>query len=129
MHVQAAPAPLLRAWLAPKFSGVTVADAVPDEWTPDEAPVIALADDGGPVVVAWSGQIVRSYHVIRITARGRVRTAVDELARIAAGHLSTARLPGIKVHGVGPVLESRDPKTGAVLASTLVNVQARARQI
>ncbi|OHU29605.1 hypothetical protein BKG74_03490 [Mycobacteroides chelonae] len=129
MRIQANPAPALRAWLTPKFPGITVADAVPDEWTPEDAPVIVLADDGGPVVVSWTGQIVRSYHVIRVTARGRVRTAVNELARTAVGHLSTARVPGMKIYGVGAVLESRDPETGALLASALVNTQARSVEI
>ncbi|SLF39487.1 hypothetical protein [Mycobacteroides abscessus] len=129
MRVQANPAPALRAWLGPKFPGVTLADVVPDKWTPDTGPVIVLSDDGGPVVVSWGGQIVRSYHVIRVTVRGKVRTAVNELACTAAGHLSTARVPGFKVSGVGVVLESRDPKTGAALASVLVNVHARSREI
>lgn len=129
MRVQAKPAPILRAWLTPKFPGVTVADAVPDGWTPQAPPVIVLSDDGGVVITDWSGQIVRSHHVIRVTARGRVRTAVNDLACLAAGHLSTARVPGLKIHGVGTVLESRDKDTGALLASVLVNAQARSVEI
>lgn len=122
---QANPLPSVENWLTAKMPSVTVSQAVPKDWTPEQAPLITIADDGGTVVTAWTGDIVRSYHTVRVTARGRARTTTIELACVAAGHLSTARIAGIKVIGVGAVVDARDPATGAALASVLVNLCAR----
>ncbi|WP_235621166.1 hypothetical protein [Mycobacteroides abscessus] len=111
------------------MTGTTVELAVPDGWTIQQQPVITIDDDGGPVITAWGMGIVRSEHTVRVTARGKIRTATADLARTAAGHFSTARIPGLKVSGVGTVLEARDRETGACLASVLITVQARAKEI
>lgn len=119
--------PPIKAFLA-AFHGasVRIADEVPDDWTVDvDAPLILVADDGGPTMwPVWSKPLARC----TVYANGK-QTAKD-LRRISMGALLAGPVPGVYIghSGIG-YTDGRDPDTGADMASFTVTATVRTEVI
>ena len=102
-------------------SDVTVTLEVADDYTPiDGQPVLLVADDGGTAVNAGAWMAGRGLHriTIRLTAFARGRTEAREVILAAIDHIQANRPAGIsRIENVPAVLDTRDPETGAYLAS------------
>lgn len=125
VRVQADSLPPLRAWLQDETADADVRADLPDGWSLGDRPVVVIADDGGPL--DWP---IMSRHTIRITGWGDDRVAVRRMVALAVGNLHAARLTGFGVlHSSGAVIETRDPETGARLASALMTIVARTVEV
>ena len=102
-------------------SGVTVTLEVPDDYTPIAGqPVLLVADDGGTAVTGGAWMAGRGLHriTVRLTAFARGRTEAREVILAAIDHIQANRPAGIsRIENVPAVLDTRDPETGAYLAS------------
>ena len=102
-------------------SDVTVTLEVADDYTPiDGQPVLLVADDGGTAVNTGAWMAGRGLHriTIRLTAFARGRTEAREVILAAIDHIQANRPAGIsRIENVPAVLDTRDPETGAYLAS------------
>lgn len=117
------PAPLVKSALI-AFLGddARVVRDVPNTFQPGDTPIVLVADDGGPL--SWP---VSSRNIVRVTVFGSGISSVRLLARRCAGQLHDNRPSGIThVFREGSsVIETRDPKTGADMASFTVAVRVR----
>lgn len=122
------PVPPIKAYLA-AFHGtsVRIADEVPDDWHVDtDAPLIVVADDGGPI--DWP---VMSQPLVRCTAYANGKQTAKQLRRVSMGALLSAPVPGvahIRRSGIG-YTDARDPDTGADMASFTVTATVRTEVI
>ncbi|MGA5467174.1 hypothetical protein [Mycobacterium sp. NPDC050041] len=110
----------LKADLATPFPTLTVALELPANWALGSNPVLVVADDGDP----WGMWPVATSPTIRVTSwtSGRNRAYVHK----AITRLLTQRIPGIAAIKPGSgILEARDAKTRADLASFTVRARAR----
>lgn len=125
-RVQADIIPAIKTWLAERINDAEVRLNVPEKWTPGSGAVLVVADDGGPV--QWP---IKSQHTIRLTAYGAGRTQVRTITAIAAGLLGYGRPPGIASidSDMGGILDTRDPATGAFLASVLITAHAKTVEV
>ena len=102
-------------------SDVTVTLEGADDYTPiDGQPVLLVADDGGTAVNTGAWMAGRGLHriTIRLTAFARGRTEAREVILAAIDHIQANRPAGIsRIENVPAVLDTRDPETGAYLAS------------
>lgn len=109
-----------KADLETRFPTLLVALELPSGWKLGSDPVLLFEDDGDPLVV-WP---VGTSPTIRVTSwtSGRDRT----YAHAAMGRLLSVSIPGIAaiLPGTG-ILEARDEKTRADLASFTVRARAR----
>lgn len=117
------PAPLVKNALV-SFLGVRarVVRDVPNTWKPADGAIVLVADDGGPL--QWP---VLSKNIVRITVLGNGMDPVRELAEDCMGHIFEdipTGLSHIKRDGT-TILEARDPKTGADMASFTVTATVR----
>lgn len=115
-------AALVKKWLKDhptRDPDLLVALEVPPGWTQGAAPVLVIADDGG--ALDWP---VSTSPTIRVTSwtPGRDRTYVHW----ALGLLLGSSIPGVAaiLPGTG-ILEARDDKTHADLASFTVRLRIR----
>lgn len=125
-RIQADIIPAIKDWLAIQLESVEVRLNVPEKWTTNDSPVLVVADDGGPV--QWP---IKSQHTIRLTAYGSGRSEVRAIASYAAGLLGYGRPTGV-AHidsGMSGILDTRDPATGAFLASVLITAQAKTIEV
>lgn len=123
------PVPPIKAFLA-AFHGasVRIADEVPDDWSVDtDAPLIVVADDGGPTM--WP---VWSELLVRCTVYADGKQTAKQLRRVSMGALLGAGgvIPGGHIHrsGIG-YTHARDPDTGADMASFTVTATVRTEVI
>lgn len=127
-RVQADAADTIKNWLATQSLGAAVALMLPAGWTPRNGAQLIVADDGGPV--RWP---IKSRHMIRLTAYAAGRTEARRIAALAAGKLAASRpRPAGIAHvdgDMGAVLDDRDKETGGYLASVLITVHARTKEI
>lgn len=94
---------------------------VPNLFQPGDEPIVLVADDGGPM--SWP---VASRNIIRVTIFHQGMTPARTLARRCLGFLHTSPAGVAHVFRSGTtILEVRDSKTGADLASFTVSVTAR----
>ncbi len=109
----------MKARAATAHPALQVRLELPADWTPQSAPVLLIADDGGPVAYP-----VLTAPTIRVTSwtGGRDRTYIHW----ALGQLLGTRIPGLAaiLPGTG-VIEARDDKTRGDLASFTVRARAR----
>ncbi|MDL9938684.1 hypothetical protein QSJ18_18210 [Gordonia sp. ABSL1-1] len=116
-------AALVKAWLKERAAvdhpELRVVLELPSDWTLGSAPVLLVADDGGPL--AWP---VATQSTIRVTSwtSGRDRTYVHW----ALGLLLGSRVPDVAaiLPGTG-ILDARDDKTRGDLASFTVRLRLR----
>jgi hypothetical protein len=108
----------LKTDLAGRFPELLVRLELPGDWKLGSAPVLLVADDGGPIAKALTSPAIR----VTSWTSGRDRTYV---------HAATARLLAGGVPGVAAILpgsgilEARDSATGGDLASVIVQARAR----
>lgn len=99
---------------------ITAVLQVDDDYTPVEgAPIVLVADDGGPAIIQDSWLVNKSPRrtVLRLTAFATGRTEA-RAAVVAASDFVVAHRPGIaRVEDVSTPLITRDKSTGAWLAS------------
>lgn len=99
----------------------TVTLEVPDDYTPTAGePVLLVADDGGTAVNSGAWMAGRGLHriTVRLTAFARGRTEARDTLLAAIDHIQANRPAGIsRIENVPAVLDTRDPETGAYLAS------------
>jgi hypothetical protein len=120
------PAPLVKTSLMTYLgSDARVVRDVPDLWKPADGPVVLVADDGGPL--KWP---IMSRIVIRVTVFANGKDTARLLAGRCIGHLQENRISGLVVFRSGTsILEARDPKTGADMASFTVPTTVRTVEI
>lgn len=101
---------------------------VPDKFDPEAGRrVVLVADDGGPALLkgAWLVTTTPRLTVLRLTAYTNGRTSARETV-VAAAEFVRINRPGIaRVQDVSVPLITRDPDTGATLASITVPVIVR----
>lgn len=113
-------APLIKAWLKPLVPGVTVRLEHDEDWGLGSAPELVIFDDGGPMN-QWP---INTSPTIRVTSWTTGRD-VSIINRVLGLMLCTP-IPGIaNVLPGTAVLETRDSKTGADLASFTVRTRVR----
>ncbi|WP_431231528.1 hypothetical protein ACQ856_18370 [Mycolicibacterium psychrotolerans] len=123
------PVPPVQAFLeALHGASVRIVDEVPDDWVVDtDAPLIVVADDGGPIT--WP---VLSDPLVRCTVYANGKQTAKQLRRVSMGALLGARdvIPGghIRKSGVG-YTDARDQDTGADMASFTVTATVRTEVI
>lgn len=109
----------LKSRAAVEHPGLVVALELPGDWRLGSAPVLLVADDGGPVDYP-----VMSSPTIRVVSwtSGRDRKYVNW----ALGQLLGTRIPGVAaiLPGTG-MLEARDDKTRGDLCSFTVRTRVR----
>lgn len=110
---------------APLFDATLEVD---DDFMPTEgAPVLLVADDGGPAVIRgpWTSPLSPRRPLLRLTAFAVGRTAARDYVIDAAEHVRIHK-PGIaRVEDIPSPLLTRDRKTGADLASITMPVIVR----
>lgn len=112
----------LKTDLAGRFPELLVRLELPSDWKLGSAPVLLVADDGGPMD-DWPAATMTAIRVTSWTS-GRDRTYVHA----AAARLLSGRIPGVAaiLPGSGSgILEARDKSTGGDLASVIVQARAR----
>jgi hypothetical protein len=118
------PAPLVKAALITYLgSGARVVRDVPNTYDQAAAPLVLVADDGGPM--DWP---IFSQNTIRVTVFAKGLSAARALAGRCLGFLHENPLEGIHIHrrrGSTALVEARDPKTGADMASFTVTATVR----
>lgn len=118
--------PAIREWLDAQLAGADVDMSVPEDWTVSDGPLLIVADDGGPVT--WP---IKSQHTIRCTGWAAGRSKARQITAAALGLLGDGRPDGV-AHAspnMGGIIDARDPRTGAYLASGLVIIQARTVEV
>lgn len=127
-RVQADVVTPIADWLNPRIVDADVRLNVPAKWTPAAGAVLVVADDGGDTLLP-----IKSDHTIRLTAWAAGRTQARAVVALAAGKLaeSKPRPPGVAYVDpeMGTILDARDEKTGAMLASILIDVVARTVEV
>lgn len=121
------PAPLVKTALSAFLgSAARVVRDVPNTFQPGDTPIVLVADDGG--ALSWP---VSSQNTVRVTVFGQGITSVRLLARQCAGQLHDNRPNGVAhiARAGGALLEARDPKTGADMASFLITVIVRTESV
>lgn len=112
----------LKTDLAQRFPTLQVRLELPGDWKLGAAPVLIVADDGGPMDM-WPAATATSIRVTSWTS-GRDRTYVNA----ATARLLSGRIPGIaSILPVSGVLDARDKATGGDLASVIVQAIARTK--
>jgi hypothetical protein len=127
MLIPGSPAPLVKTALVSFLaSGARVVRDVPDKWTPADGPVVLVADDGGPL--NWP---VMSKNTVRVTVFAEGKDNARAIALRCLGHLHDTRIAGIASTSRSgtTVLEARDPKTGADMASFTVPTTVRTVEV
>ncbi|QMU22504.1 hypothetical protein [Gordonia rubripertincta] len=107
----------VKAFLAEAMN-IEVRSNVPDKWTPGQAPVLVIADDGGPEQFP-----VSTSATIRITGWASGQTEARAIVTRAWGLLLCSRVPGLaRVRpGIRPFDVGKDVKhPTAILASATV---------
>lgn len=112
----------LKADLYDQFPELQVRLELPGDWKLGAAPVLIVANDGGPMERAFTSP----------TQRLTSWTSGRELKYVSAaiGRLLTGRIPGIAAISPGSIsgiLEARDKSTGGDLASVIVQAVARTK--
>ena len=125
-RIQADIIPAIKDWLSTEMGGFEVRLNVPEKWTTESSSLLVVADDGGPV--QWP---IKSQHTIRLTAYASGRSEARAITSYAAGILGNGRPPGVVNidRDMGGILDTRDPSTGAFLASVLLTAQARTIEV
>ena len=104
-----------------EHNGWTATLEVADDYHPVAgSPVLLVADDGGGALNdgAWMAGRGLLRIVIRLTAFARGRTEAREVVLAAIDFIQANRPAGIsRIENVPAVLDTRDPETGAYLAS------------
>jgi len=113
----------LTAALAARAQDVTVGVDLPTTWTTTTKPHVQVALDGTPSVtypILWRASV-------RVTAWASGTTAVKALAALCEGLLlsHSGSVQVASVQSLTGVLPTRDPDTGAQLASVSVRVNLR----
>lgn len=113
----------LTAALAARGQDVTCGEPIPATWTTTTKPHVQVALDGTPEVIypiLWRA-------TMRVTCWASSTTAAQDLAALAHGlMLSHPGSPEVgSVRPLTGVLPTRDPDTGAQLASVSVQVNLR----
>lgn len=110
----------LKADLAQRFPELSVRLELPSDWALGSNPVLLVAADGSPMDM-WP---VATMPTIRITSWTSGRDL--KYAHAAMGRMLEARIPGLAsvLPGTG-ILEARDSRTDADLASFTVLTRAR----
>jgi hypothetical protein len=122
---QVDPAKAIKTALADFFDAEhadwTATLEVADDYRPVAgSPVLLVADDGGNQVNsgAWLAGRGLLRVTIRLTAFARGRTEAREVVLAAIDFIQATRPAGIsRIENVPAVLDTRDPETGAYLAS------------
>lgn len=115
---------LIKDWLkddlAERFPDLSVRLELPSDWALGSNPVLVVADDGSQMGM-WP---VATMTTIRVTSWNSGRD--NTYAYAALGRLLSERITGIAaiLPGTG-ILEARDPRTNADLASFTVLTRAR----
>ena len=113
-------AEVIKAWLKNQLPGVTVRLEHDENWQLGSTPELVVFDDGGPLN-QWP---VNTSPTIRVTTWTTGRDIT--IASRALGLMLCTPIPGIaKVLPGSSILESRDSKTGADLASFTVRTRVR----
>jgi hypothetical protein len=109
--------------LAARGQDVTVGVVIPATWTTGTKPHVQVALDGTPIVtypVLWRASV-------RVTVWASTTTAAKTLAALAHGllliHPGSADVGSIR--NLTGILPTRDPNTGAQLATVSVQVNLR----
>ncbi|MFC0314486.1 hypothetical protein ACFQNE_02050 [Gordonia phosphorivorans] len=114
----------LRARLGEKFPDVRVELELPADWEFGDPPVLAIADDGGPLD-QWP---VCTRPTLRLTSYTTGRDTA--IIRRALGLLLCSDVPPLASVLPGTaVIEARDSRTGADLASVTVRTRVRTAAI
>jgi len=113
----------LTAALAARSQDVTVGVGIPTTWTTATKPHVQIALDGTPIVeypILWRASV-------RITAWSSSTTTAKALAALCealmCSHPGSATVASVQ--SLTGVLPTRDPDTGAQLASVSVRVNLR----
>jgi hypothetical protein len=123
------PKPAVKAALLTYFGDeARVAAEVPDDWDlATGGPLLTVYDDGGPL--NWP---ILSLHIVRVTVWGNGQDLVKLIARRAAGFLHDNIPEGLEdIHTTKgtAIITTRDPDTGADLASFTVTATVRTETV
>jgi hypothetical protein len=121
------PAPLVKAALITYLAGdARVVRDVPNTFDFRGTPVVLVADDGGPL--QWP---VMSKNTVRVTVFANGLPAARALAGRCAGFLHENTPAGIAhiFRNGSTLVEARDPKTGADMASFTVVATVRTNTV
>lgn len=113
----------LKADLAARFPELAVRLELPAQWALGSAPVLLVADDGGPMD-SWPAATAPGIRCTSWTSGRETKYAYAAMSR-----LLTARVPGVAsiLPGTG-FLEARDSKTSGDLISFTVRTKVRTRE-
>lgn len=116
----------IKDFLGDELDMRVVKETLPTDWTPEASgPVVVIADDSGPM--RWP---VATKPLVRVTAWGRGRTQVVDLAGTAIGLLLCKPIDGIASVTPGTaVVADRDGKTGGWFATFAVNTTVRTAEL
>lgn len=125
--MQRDPAREIKDALAEEFTDFTSTLHVDEDYQPGD-PVLLVADDGGGQFVsgAWLAGRGPLRIVVRLTAFARGRTQARDVLCRAVDFILADKPAGIsRIESVPAVLDARDPKTGAHLASIAMPVTVK----